>query len=532
MDPGAATAYDDDLELEHQMLLDSISKGHLVPVLGADINLCGRPIENGIPISWDRGGDISYPPSTSELALHLLRKATARKDLDVDIANLLAAYLDEIRSPLDSMAAVSLANVCQYVQFANPLLLKGLLPQLLAKEYRPTRVHDFLVKFAQYEPPADYPANRPYPCIVTTCYDQVLEQQLRKNNVPFHLVSFVLGASGGVFHYTPPGAAPGASQEISPTKLGEIMEGFRQHAVVIKLNGGIPGAGLNFAITEDNYIDYLSHQGLKESLPEMLTAKLTKRGVTDSSHLLFLGYSPRHWSLRVILRRIWSESLQSQNKRWTVLVEERSGQIDTNFWAEYALSMKEDIREISSLDVYMTKLTERLATLPSGSSVTTVSGDGPRAVSKPRRDMVFVSYSHSDSQAFDELMTMLFPIKSKLKIWQDRMIEPGAKWRDEIKQALDSAKAAILLVSPAFLQSDFIQKDELPPLLAAAQAEGCKILWIKLQESLVDFTPIVEYQALYAGNGLMNLAPNERNVALAQIGKKIAEVLSDKPAGS
>ena len=79
--------------------------------------------------------------------------------------------------------------------------------------------------------------------------------------------------------------------------LGEIMEGFKQHAVVIKLNGGIPGADpATSQITEDNYIDYLSHQGVKESLPEILTAKLTKRGRTDSSHLLFLGYSPRHWS--------------------------------------------------------------------------------------------------------------------------------------------------------------------------------------------------------------------------------------------
>lgn len=531
MEPGTATAYDDDLELEHTILLDAIRKGHLVPVLGGDINLCGRPIENDAPISWERAsGDLSYPPSTSELTLHLLQKAKAKKGLDPDIASLLAGYLEGIRSPLDSMSAVGLANVCQYIQFASPNIVNALLPQLLAREYRPTPVHDFLVKFAQYEPTVDYPANRPYPCIVTTAFDQVLEQQLRKNDVPFHLVAFILGPNGGVFHYTPPFASAADSQEINPNDVGGMMESFKQHAVVIKLNGGIPGGDRNFAITEDNYIDYLSHQGVKESLPEILKAKLTKRGRTDSSHLLFLGYSPRHWSLRVILRRIWSESLHTQNKRWTVLLEERSGHIDTKFWEQYAL-MPDDIKEIESLDVFMTKLTEKVAALPSGRSGTSVGVAQPGVAPKPRRNTVFVSYSHTDAKAFEELMTMLDPVSSMLNIWQDRMIEPGAKWRDEIKQALDSAKAAILLVSPAFLKSDFIQRNELPPLLAAAQADGCKILWIKLQQCLVQVTPIDQYQALYA-DALMNLPDSERNAALFKIAEKIVAVLTEKSAGA
>ena len=217
MEPGTAAAYDNESRAWRSLLLDAIRKGNLVPVLGGDINLCGRPLENGVPSTWERpAGELSYPPSTAELALHLLQKAKAKRGLDPEIANLLAGYLEGIRSPLDSMSAVGLANVCQYVQFASPLILDALLPQLLAREYRSTPVHDFLVKFAQYEPPVDYPASRPYPCIVTTSFDQVLEQQLRKSNTPFHLVAFTLGQSGGVFTYTPPGDPPGASEEIIP----------------------------------------------------------------------------------------------------------------------------------------------------------------------------------------------------------------------------------------------------------------------------------------------------------------------------
>jgi internalin A len=46
------------------------------------------------------------------------------------------------------------------------------------------------------------------------------------------------------------------------------------------------------------------------------------------------------------------------------------------------------------------------------------------------------------------------------------LIEQGTKWKEEINKALVSAKVAIQLVSPDFLTSDFIAKNELPPNLS------------------------------------------------------------------
>lgn len=522
------------IDREQKLLLESISKGLLVPVLGGDINLAGRPVRNGVPIRCD-GDGLYYPPSTSELALDLLMAAEEQATgLDPYIKNLLQRFLAEPAGGLQSsMSDVSLANVCQYIQLMNPSgeILDGLLPDILAAEYRPTPVHEFLVKLAQYQPAIAHPENRPYPCIVTACFDQVLEQQLRKHNVPFHLVAFVLGDQGGRFQYTAPGDPSDVSRECESKDFGRMMEAFREHAVVIKLNGGID-TSRNFAIREDDYIDYLSHRGVKELLPEILSAKLTKRGRVDGSHLLFLGYSLRHWNLRVILRRIWSECLENRGKRWTVLLESGVDQIERKFWDEYGA---EDIKQIDlPLGDYITKLTGRLASLPQGTSDRIrPSGqpDRPSGEAKPVRDGVFISYSHNDIQAFNELNKMLAPVRRKLNVWHDNMIEPGALWRDEIRKALVSAKAAILMVSPDFLDSDFIQKNELPPLLEAARADGCRILWIKLKECLVETTVIEEYQALYA-NAVMNLNEDDRNKALYSIAMKIVELLSDRAARS
>ena len=101
------------------------------------------------------------------------------------------------------------------------------------------------------------------------------------------------------------------------------------------------------------------------------------------------------------------------------------------------------------------------------------------------RNKVFISYSHKDAKYLDGLLPHLQYLEKnkRIDLWVDTKLKPGENWQNEIENALASAKVAILLISIDFLNSPFIEKNELLPLLSAAEAEGVTILPVILRPS-------------------------------------------------
>jgi tetratricopeptide (TPR) repeat protein len=75
---------------------------------------------------------------------------------------------------------------------------------------------------------------------------------------------------------------------------------------------------------------------------------------------------------------------------------------------------------------------------------------------------IFVSYAHEDKALIDELRKHLAPLGG---VWWDGEIPPGAEWNAEIEKQLDEANLVLLGISSDFLDSEFIQKHELPRAL-------------------------------------------------------------------
>lgn len=147
------------------------------------------------------------------------------------------------------------------------------------------------------------------------------------------------------------------------------------------------------------------------------------------------------------------------------------------------------------------------------------------------RDQIFISYSHSDdSKYLDKLRTHLKPMERnhKISIWDDRSIKPGKEWKNEIQEAIDNAKVAILMVSANFIASDFIANSELPPILdAAADKDGITIIWLPVSSCAYEDTAIEKYQAVIDPQKPLDMMTEaELNQALLKVYRSIREALN------
>jgi hypothetical protein len=290
-----------------------MAQGRVIPLLGAGVNLCGRPSD----VAWTPGG---YLPSVSELARYLAEKFDYPQDETLDL--------------------VRVSEYAYVMSGSGPLYDE--LHRVFDADYPINLLHRFLAEL----PRRLGQSNEPRRCqlIVTTNYDDALERAFREAGEPFDLVCYIAeGSHRGKFVHWPPVGEPTLIE--IPNEYEKLRPG--EQTVILKIHGAIDRAGSeaewdSYVITEDHYIDYLTRTEIHNLVPVMLAMQLRR------SHFLFLGYSMRDWNLRVILHRIWGEQ-KLKYKSWAI--QRHPDKLDREFW------------EMRGVDVYDVPLEEYVPAL-------------------------------------------------------------------------------------------------------------------------------------------------------------------------
>jgi hypothetical protein len=499
-------------------IAEAILAGKVVPFLGADINLCDRPkADDGNTAEWTR--EAPFPPSNQELAVYL----------DALSAGMGPAYHHQLSCPYaeprqlkelpeecplrrgGAVLRLPVQNVSQNLAASGEegdTALYEALSDLFEKTYTPNSLHRFLASLPNLLRTRSKTPT--YPLIVTACFDSTLERAFAEAGEDIDLVSFIGDAQRGYFQHRSPN---GARHDITePNKYPDLDLGERP--VLLKLYGGYESK--SFLITDDHYIDYLSHRDMAELIPSSLLRILR----ADDTNIWFLGYGLSLWNQRVILRRLWQEKLDLSGKPWWA-IQAHPDPLDLRIWERYSVQAPQ--RAGLRLEDYIADLDDRLRATPMLAPVTPVGSSGTTA-----RENVFFSYSHQDRKWLEQIKDVLTPVMRSglLSEWDDTHIQPGAKWRDEIQAALASAKVAVLLVSKDFLKSEFIASEELPTLLQAAKDEGVIICPVVIDDCLYDYSSLKDYQAVNdVSRPLIGLSGAKRSEALSKIARKILEAL-------
>ena len=144
-----------------------------------------------------------------------------------------------------------------------------------------------------------------------------------------------------------------------------------------------------------------------------------------------------------------------------------------------------------------------------------------------QREVVFVSYSRKDADWRDRFLVMLAPVlERELEVWSDQREVIGEKWRPQLEQAIRRSRAALLLVSPDFVASQFIMKQELPALLQ----QGATPLYVLVRQCLWQKNPVLE-EVQWAHDPSQALSQgSDRDGAIVEICMSLIERLSAAPA--
>src|SRR5579864_8531008 len=114
---------------------------------------------------------------------------------------------------------------------------------------------------------------------------------------------------------------------------------------------------------------------------------------------------------------------------------------------------------------------------------------------------LFYCYAHQDKELRDTLDIHLSILKRQklIEIWYDGKISAGAEWEQEIDKHLGSADIVLLLVSAAFLASDYCYGKEMERALKRHKEGTARVVPIILRPVYWKNAPFSTLQVLPTG---------------------------------
>jgi hypothetical protein len=141
---------------------------------------------------------------------------------------------------------------------------------------------------------------------------------------------------------------------------------------------------------------------------------------------------------------------------------------------------------------------------------------------------VFYSYAHKDEGLRDELDTHLALLKRQKLIngWYDREISEGQELDGEIAEHLNSAPIILLLVSPAFMASNYCYEKEMERAMERHEAKEARVIPIILRPCDWHDAPFGKLKALPKDAKPVTTWSN-RDEAFLDIAQALRRVVAD-----
>ena len=111
---------------------------------------------------------------------------------------------------------------------------------------------------------------------------------------------------------------------------------------------------------------------------------------------------------------------------------------------------------------------------------------------------IMFCYAHKDEVLRRGLEKRLLSLKRKslINIWYDQKVSPGIEWESEIDKHLKTAHIILLLISPAFLNSEYCYSIEMERALERHQRGEVRVIPVILRPTLWQETPLGKLQVL------------------------------------